>query len=155
VGDHFRKSFRSQMEFVPRGSTRFGPSRIQCTTDEVSRNPIASALGGIIICAAWSFLALCGGRTGPGTSSGCASVRLTHNLRTAYAQLAHTDAAISPHNTLHTRSCATYTQRDVAYARVPIGLLTRELTRNLRATKRCLPTKRANQLQAATVVIKT
>ena len=34
-----------------------------------------------------------------------------------------------------------YAQRDVAYARVVIGLLTRELTRSLRVSTRCLRTQ--------------
>jgi hypothetical protein len=59
---------------------------------------------------------------------------ITHNLHAACA-------AGAPHSCLGKRLRTTYTQRDVAYTRVVIGLLTRELTRSLRISKQCLRTQ--------------
>jgi hypothetical protein len=51
-------------------------------------------------------------------------------------------AADAPRSCLRKRLRTTYAQRNVAYARVGIGLLACELTRSLRISKRCLRTQR-------------
>jgi hypothetical protein len=51
-------------------------------------------------------------------------------------------AAGAPRSCLRKRLRTACAQRDVAYARVGIGLLMRELTRSLRVSKRCLRTQR-------------
>jgi hypothetical protein len=104
-----------------------------------------------ILVRAWSFLALRGGARAQIRARGL----LMHSLRTAYARLMRNLCAglamAVPHSSLHTSLHTTYAQRDIAYARVPIGLLTCELTRNLRTTKLCLRTQQNSQeLQART-----
>jgi hypothetical protein len=112
VGHHFRKSFRFHLEIVPRG---VGESRGPRAAPHTYGN---TTHGGPIV-RAWSFIALCGGRANPSPSPGIAYVKLTHNLRVPYAQLARS-----------------------VRGRRAAQLLTQTLTHNLHATRLRLRTGR-------------
>ena len=97
--------------------------------------------GGNILCPS-RFLALFGAHGPDHDHVDCLRMRGVCTTYTRPTRNLHAMCAtVVPHNCLCTTLRSTYMQRDVAYVRVLIGLLTCELTRTLRISKRCLRTQ--------------